>query len=142
MSALTDPWHFPRPDLAQSYLRSFDLGLTVGTRLILHVVAWGKSEFLKHDLLSRSHARRLLGSLHQPLGFPQTIQGKRWRQPSCWATQTQGTGQVLDGPQRPDSQNSKGGGKLPLGVEGSIELDLAEKGEGGGPRNPSCIAVG
>src|ERR1700733_5251088 len=50
MSALTDPWHFPRPDLAQSYLRSFDLGLT-SARGLLARRRMGKSEFLKHDLL-------------------------------------------------------------------------------------------
>jgi len=50
MIALTDPWHFPRPDLAQSYLRSFDLGLTSARRLFARR-RMGKSEFLKHDLL-------------------------------------------------------------------------------------------
>jgi len=50
MSALTDPWHFPRPDLAQSYLRSFDLGLTSARGLFARR-RMGKSEFLKHDLL-------------------------------------------------------------------------------------------
>jgi hypothetical protein len=50
MSELSDPWHFPRPELAQSYLRGFDLGLTSARGLFARR-RMGKSEFLKHDLL-------------------------------------------------------------------------------------------
>lgn len=50
MGVPTDPWHFPRPDLAQAYLQGFDLGLTSARGLFARR-RMGKSEFLKHDLL-------------------------------------------------------------------------------------------
>jgi hypothetical protein len=42
MSDLIDPWHFGRPDLANTYLGSFDLGLT-SARGLLPGAAWEKA---------------------------------------------------------------------------------------------------
>ena len=136
-SALTDHWHFPRPDLAQSYLRSFDLGLTSARGLFARR-RMGKSEFLKHDLLPAAKHDGYLAA-YTNLWDSTDHPGQALRDAILLATQPKGLGKFwtdLNAPNR----KLKGGGKLPLGVEGSIELDLAEKGESGGPRNPSCIA--
>ncbi|HTH59839.1 MAG TPA: hypothetical protein VL689_06740 [Paraburkholderia sp.] len=45
-----DPWHFPRPELAQAYLNAFALGLTAARGLFARR-RMGKTEFLCKDLL-------------------------------------------------------------------------------------------
>jgi hypothetical protein len=105
VSVLTDPWHFPRPDLAQSYLRSFDLGLTSARGLFARR-RMGKSEFLKHDLLPAAmHDGYLAGytNLWDSTDHP----GQALATAILLATQPKGTGQVLDGPQRSDSQTQR-----------------------------------
>jgi hypothetical protein len=47
---LTDPWHYPRPDLAQRYLQAFQVGLTPA-RGVFAKRRMGKSEFLEQDLI-------------------------------------------------------------------------------------------
>jgi hypothetical protein len=45
-----DPWHFPRPELADAYLRAFDLKLSSARGLFARR-RMGKTEFLRRDLL-------------------------------------------------------------------------------------------
>jgi len=45
-----DPWHYPRPELAQKYLQVFDIGL-VSARGLFAKRRMGKSEFLEQDLV-------------------------------------------------------------------------------------------
>jgi hypothetical protein len=130
MSALTDPWHFPRPDLAQSYLRSFDLGLTSARGLFARR-RMGKSEFLKHDLLPAAKHDGYLAA-YTNLWDSTDHPGQALATAILLATQPKGMSKFwtdLNAPIR----KLKGGGKLPLGVEGSIELDLAEKGKAAVP---------
>lgn len=45
-----DPWHFPRPELADNYLKAFDLKLSSARGLFARR-RMGKTEFLQRDLL-------------------------------------------------------------------------------------------
>jgi hypothetical protein len=51
-----DPWHYPRPKLAEKYLKVFDIGLIAAQGLFAKR-RMGKSEFLEKDLLpaAREH---------------------------------------------------------------------------------------
>ena len=44
-----DPWHYPRPKLAEKYLQVFDIGLIAAQGLFAKR-RMGKSEFLEKDL--------------------------------------------------------------------------------------------
>ena len=55
MIAITDPWHFSRPELAERYLRIFDVGLT-SARALFAKRRMGKSEFLEQDLIPAARA--------------------------------------------------------------------------------------
>jgi hypothetical protein len=130
MNEPTDPWHFPRPDLAQAYLHGFDLGLTSARGLFARR-RMGKSEFLKHDLLPAAvHAGYLAAytNLWDATDHP----GQALATAILLATQPKGLSKFWAGLNTP-IRKLKSGGKLPLGIEGSIELDLAEKEKAAGP---------
>ena len=105
MPNLTDPWHFPRPELAQSYLRGFDLGLTSARGLFARR-RMGKSEFLKHDLLPAAIHDGYLAA-YTNLWDSTDHPGQALATAILLGNSTQGTGQVLDGPERPDSQTQR-----------------------------------
>lgn len=124
MSHFTDPWHFARPALAQAYLSAFDIGLTSARGLFARR-RMGKTEFLKHDLLPAALADGYLAAytnLWDDTARPgQALATAIWQ-----ATEPKGLErfwQDLNSPIR----KLKAGGKLPLGLEGSLEVDLAEK---------------
>ncbi len=124
MSDPKDPWHFPRPDLAHAYLRGFDLGLTSARGLFARR-RMGKSEFLKHDLLPAAAAADYLAA-YTNLWDATDHPGQALATAILLATQPRGLGKFwadLNTPVR----KLKSGAKLPIGIEGSIELDLAEK---------------
>jgi hypothetical protein len=50
-----DPWHFPRPELAEAYLRAFELKLSSARGLFARR-RMGKTEFLRRDLLPAAGA--------------------------------------------------------------------------------------
>lgn len=54
-----DPWHFPRPELAEAYLSAFALGLTSARGLFARR-RMGKTEFLCKDLLPAAVAQDYL----------------------------------------------------------------------------------
>ena len=124
MNELADPWHFARPDLARAYLSGFDLGLTSARGLFARR-RMGKTEFLKRDLLPAAvHAGYLAAytNLWDSTDHP----GQALATAILLATRPKGLAKFWEGLNTP-IRKLKGGGKLPLGVEGSIELDLAEK---------------
>ena len=124
MSELTDPWHFPRPDMAQAYLLGFDLGLTSARGLFARR-RMGKSEFLKHDLLPAALRAGYLAAyvnLWDDTDHPEQALATA----ILLATQPKGMGKFWEDLNTP-IRKLKGGGKLPLGIEGSLELDLADK---------------
>jgi hypothetical protein len=124
MSDLSDPWHFPRPDLAQAYLQSFDLGLTSARGLFARR-RMGKSEFLKYDLLPAAADAGYLAA-YTNLWDATDHPGQALATAVFLSTQPKGLSKFWAGLNTP-IRKLKGGGKLPLGIEGSIELDLAEK---------------
>ena len=124
MSDLTDPWHFSRPDLAQAYLQGFDLGLTSARGLFARR-RMGKSEFLKHDLLPAALRAGYLAA-YVNLWDDTEHPGQALATAILLATQPTGLGKFWEDLNTP-IRKLKGGGKLPLGLEGSLELDLADK---------------
>lgn len=124
MSELTDPWHFPRPDLAQAYLQGFDLGLTSARGLFARR-RMGKSEFLKHDLLPAALRAGYLAA-YVNLWDDTDHPGQALATAILLATQPKGLGKFWEDLNTP-IRKLKGGGKLPLGIEASLELDLADK---------------
>ena len=54
-----DPWHYPRPMLAEKYLQVFDIGLIAAQGLFAKR-RMGKSEFLEKDLLPAARKRGYL----------------------------------------------------------------------------------
>ncbi len=124
MSIPTDPWHFPRPDLAQAYLQGFDLGLTSARGLFARR-RMGKSEFLKHDLLPAALAAGYLAA-YVNLWDDTEHPGQALATAIVGAAQPRGLGRFWDDLNTP-IRRLKGGGKLLLGVEASLEMDLADK---------------
>jgi hypothetical protein len=124
MSDPTDPWHFPRPDLAQAYLRGFDLGLT-SARGIFARRRMGKSEFLKHDLLPAALRAGYLAA-YTNLWDATDHPGQALATAILQASRPKGLEKFWEDLNTP-VRKLKGGGKLSLGIEGSIELDLAAK---------------
>jgi hypothetical protein len=54
-----DPWHFARPELAQKYLQTFEIGL-ISAQALFAPRRMGKSEFLEQDLIPAARKSGLL----------------------------------------------------------------------------------
>jgi hypothetical protein len=124
MSDLTDPWHFARPDLAKTYLGSFDLGLTSARGLFARR-RMGKSEFLKHDLLPAALRDGYLAA-YTNLWDATEHPGQAIATAILLAARAKGLRKFWEDLNTPIKKLT-GGGKLPLGIEGSLELDLSGK---------------
>src|ERR1700733_3757116 len=124
MSELKDPWHFARPDLARAYLKGFDLGLTSARGLFARR-RMGKSEFLKHDLLPAAADADYLAA-YTNLWDDTDHPGQALATAILLATLPKGLSKFWADLNTPISR-LKSGAKLPIGIEGSIELDLTEK---------------
>ena len=125
-----DPWHFARPELAQKYLKAFDLGLTSAKGLFAKR-RMGKSEFLEKDLIPAA----------QKAGYLTTYL-------NLWDARTQPTGALLAALQRTlelkglakvaqrlntPLRKVKAGAKVPGLGEGSVEAELADAPSAGAP---------
>jgi hypothetical protein len=125
MSEIVDPWHFLRTELAQAYLHSFELGLTSARGLFARR-RMGKSEFLKHDLLPAALQAGYLAA-YTNLWDDTEHPGQALASAILSAAQPKGLNKFWQGLNTP-IQKLKGGGKLPgLGVEATLEMDLAAK---------------
>ena len=124
MSTPSDPWHFARPELAKRYLQAFELGL-VSARGLFARRRMGKSEFLKHDLLPAAEGAGY-SAAYTNLWDDTDHPGQAIAAAILAAVQPKGLGRFWQDLSTP-IRKMKAGGKLPLGVEGSVELDLAEK---------------
>ena len=124
MTIPKDPWHFPRPELAKSYLDGFDLGLTAARGLFARR-RMGKSEFLKHDLLPAALRDGYLAA-YTNLWDSTDHPGQALATAILLATRPKGMRKFWEDLNAP-IRKLTGGGKLPLGIEGSIELELDEK---------------
>lgn len=56
-----DPWHYPRPQLADAYLREFEVGLQ-SAKGVFAKRRTGKTGFLNKDLLSAARKKQYLSS--------------------------------------------------------------------------------
>jgi len=121
MSAIKDPWHFARPELAKAYLRGFDLGLTSARGLFARR-RMGKTEFLKHDLLPAA-VRAGYAAAYTNLWDCADHPGQALASAILLATRPRGLRKFWDELNTP-IRKLTGGGKLPLGIEGSIEVEL------------------
>ena len=124
MKEPTDPWHFPRPELARAYLQSLGLGLTSARGLFARR-RMGKSEFLKYDLLPAAVQAGYL-TAYTNLWDTTDHPGQALATAIVVACRPKGLSKFWADLHAP-IRKLKGSGKLPLGVEGSIELDLADK---------------
>ncbi|WP_244113161.1 hypothetical protein [Burkholderia gladioli] len=116
-----DPWHFARPDLAESYLDAFDLKLSSARGLFARR-RMGKTEFLRHDLLPAARARHYLiayTNLWDNRSAPDTALITAIAD----ALEPQGLRSVLSRLGKPISK-VKASAKLPGGAEGSLEAEL------------------
>ncbi len=138
MSDFTDPWHFARPDLAQAYLQGFDLGLTSARGLFARR-RMGKSEFLKHDLLPAAKRAGYLGA-YTNLWDDTDHPGQALATAILLACQPKGLGRFWEELNTPINK-LKGGGKLPLGVDASFELDLEQKEKAAVPAIQAALHV-
>ena len=124
MSEIKDPWHFARPELAQAYLKSFELGLTSARGLFARR-RMGKSEFLKHDLLPAAIRAGYSGA-YTNLWDSTDHPGQALASAILLATRPRGLRKFwgdLNAPIR----KLTGGAKLPMGIEGSLEVELDPK---------------
>lgn len=125
-----DPWHFARPDLAQKYLRTFEIGL-ISAQALFAPRRMGKSEFLEQDLIpaarksglltaylnlwdAREHPRGALISTLARAGSPRGLSGlmKKLKAPL---------------------KKVRASAKVTGFAEGSIEADLTEDPKISGP---------
>lgn len=116
-------WHFARPELAQAYLRYFELGLS-SARALFARRRMGKTEFLSQDLVpaarqagyatayvnlwdNRSEPEQaLIAALHE-------------------AVATRGLGKLLEAARRP-VKKVRASGKLAGVGEGAVEAELTD----------------
>lgn len=125
-----DPWHFPRPELASSYLRVFDIGLT-SARGLFAPRRMGKSEFLEQDLIPAARGEgyltaylNLWDARTQPTPALVATLGRALA-PKGWARLTKRLKKPL--------KSVKASAKLPGFAEGSLEAELAEDPKVAGP---------
>jgi hypothetical protein len=120
-----DPWHFARPELAQAYLQTFDLGL-VSAKALFAKRRFGKSEFLEKDLIPAAQAAgyltayvNLWDNREHPAAALLDAVGR--------VTEPKGLAKLLKGLHRP-VKSVKASGKLPAGLgEGALEAELASE---------------
>ena len=118
---IRDPWHFPRPELAQAYLQSFELGLTAARGLFARR-RMGKSEFLKHDLVPAA-LHKGYAAAYTNLWDATDHPGQALASAILLATKPRGLRRFWKDLNTP-IRKLTGGGKLPLGIEGSLEVEI------------------
>jgi hypothetical protein len=126
-----DPWHYPRPELAEKYLQVFDIGLT-SARGLFAKRRMGKSEFLEQDLIPAAQR-----------------QGYLTAYVNMWDARTHPTPALvaaLDRALAPKGLSKlakrlnsplkkvKASAKVPGMAEGSLEAELADSPSVAGPR--------
>lgn len=121
----TDPWHFPRPDLAAMYLRAFDLKLSAARGLFARR-RMGKTEFLRQDLMPAAVEQGYLTAytnLWDNRSSPETALVMALAE----ALAPKGASAVLARLRTP-VKKIKASAKLPGGVEGAVEAELGKAG--------------
>jgi hypothetical protein len=122
-----DPWHFARPELAGTYLDAFDLKLSSARGLFARR-RMGKTEFLQQDLLPAARERGYLiayTNLWESRTNPDTALISALKD----ALAPQGIKAVLSAMGKP-VRKVKAGAKMPGGIEGTLEAELATEQSG------------
>ena len=117
-----DPWHFPRPELAEAYLKAFDLKLTSARGLFARR-RMGKTEFLRRDLLPAAGAAGYLIA-YTNLWDRRSAPDVALVASLTDALEPQGVKAVLTRLGRP-LKKIKASAKIPGGAEGALEAELA-----------------
>jgi hypothetical protein len=118
-----DPWHFPRPDLADAYLSAFDLKLS-SARGVFARRRMGKTEFLQRDLLPAARQRGYL-TAYTNFWDIRSAPDAALVFALSEALEPQGVNAVLAKLGKP-VKKVKATAKIPGGAEGSLEADFAQ----------------
>ena len=125
-----DPWHFPRPELANAYLKAFELKLTSARGLFARR-RMGKTEFLRRDLLPAAQSQGYLVA-YTNLWDSRAAPDVALVSALTDALAPQGFKAVLARLGAP-VQKVKASAKMPGGIEGALEAEwlhsLADKSE-------------
>lgn len=119
----TDPWHFPRPELAGSYLAAFDLKLSAARGLFARR-RMGKTEFLRRDLLPAAAAAGYLVA-YTNLWDNRSAPDVALLSALTDALEPQGVRAVLAKLGRP-VKKLRASARMPGGAEGALEAELAQ----------------
>lgn len=117
-----NPWHFPRPELAEGYLYMFGLGL-VSARGLFARRRMGKTQFLQRDLLPAAAAAGYLTAYANFWDDRETPQGSLVGA-LAKALAPKGLRSVLARLSAP-VKKVKASAKIPGGFEGALEAELA-----------------
>lgn len=125
-----DPWHYPRLELAQKYLQSFDIGLT-SARGLFAKRRMGKSEFLEQDLIPAAQAEGYLTA------YLNMWDARTHPTPSLVAVlsramEPKGLSKLVKRLNTP-LKKLKASGKVPGLAEGSVEAELGDDPAVAGP---------
>ncbi|CAG2128313.1 hypothetical protein [Cupriavidus plantarum] len=120
-----DPWHFPRPELADAYLQAFELKLSAARGLFARR-RMGKTEFLRQDLIPAALDRGYL-TAYTNLWDRRTSPEIALVSALNEALEPKGAAAVLSRLRAP-VKKLKAGAKLPGGIEGTLEAELGKAG--------------
>jgi hypothetical protein len=122
-----DPWHFPRPELADAYLNAFELKLSSARGLFARR-RMGKTEFLQRDLMPAAVARGYFVA-YTNLWDIRSAPESALISALTDALEPQGVNAVLEKLRRP-VRTLRATAKIPGGAEGSFEAELAQPNTG------------
>lgn len=119
---VSNPWHFVRPALAEAYLQAFDLKLSSARGLFARR-RMGKTEFLRRDLLPAAYERGYLVA-YTDLWDSRLSPDSALVSALAESLEPQGIKAVLAKLGKP-VRKIKASARLPGGVEGALEAELA-----------------
>lgn len=120
---MNDRWHYARPELAKHYLNAFDLGLASARGLFARR-RMGKTEFLVKDLLPLAREEGYL-TAYANLWDNRTDPAAALIVALGQAVERHGLAKLLESVRRP-IKSLKATGKIPGGVEATVQADLAD----------------
>jgi hypothetical protein len=121
MPTLTDPWHYPRAELAAKYLQAFDVGLT-SARALFAKRRMGKSEFLEQDLIPAARGAGYL-TVYLNLWDARSQPAPAFLAALTRALRPTGLGKLAKTLKRP-LKSIKASAKVAGMAEGSLEAEL------------------
>jgi len=126
-----DPWHYPRPKLAEKYLKVFDIGLMAAQGLFAKR-RMGKSEFLEKDLLPAARKDGFL-TAYVNLWDARTHPASSLIAALTLALQPKGMAKLVKTLKTP-LKKIKASAKVTGMAEGSLEAELVDDPDVTGPK--------